>query len=170
MFYASIYLTVIMSCCIVSFYSGEYGESVTLETLKNFHRRRVQILANAGADLIAFETIPNKLEAQVRKYCRKPVVIVGVLRSKFNFLVLLMWNFQAYAELLDEEGIEIPAWFSFNSKDGINVVSGDSISDCASIADASKQVVAVGINCTPPRYIHGLILSIQEVTSANILL
>uniref|UniRef100_A0A9I9D8C2 Hcy-binding domain-containing protein n=1 Tax=Cucumis melo TaxID=3656 RepID=A0A9I9D8C2_CUCME len=149
-------------------YSGEYGESVTLETLKNFHRRRVQILANAGADLIAFETIPNKLEAQVRKYCRKPVVIVGVLRSKFNFLVLLMWNFQAYAELLDEEGIEIPAWFSFNSKDGINVVSGDSISDCASIADASKQVVAVGINCTPPRYIHGLILSIQEVTDKPI--
>ncbi|KAL0551099.1 hypothetical protein IC582_010181 [Cucumis melo] len=117
---------------------GEYGESVTLETLKNFHRRRVQILANAGADLIAFETIPNKLEAQ------------------------------AYAELLDEEGIEIPAWFSFNSKDGINVVSGDSISDCASIADASKQVVAVGINCTPPRYIHGLILSIQEVTDKPI--
>lgn len=47
------------------FYSGEYGDSVTLETLKDFHRRRVQILANAGADLIAFETIPNKLEAQV---------------------------------------------------------------------------------------------------------
>lgn len=121
-------------------YSGEYGDSVTLETLKDFHRRRVQILANAGADLIAFETIPNKLEAQ------------------------------AYAELLDEEGIEIPAWFSFNSKDGINVVSGDSISDCASIADASKQVVAVGINCTPPRYIHGLISAIQEVTSKPIMI
>ncbi|XP_022959458.1 homocysteine S-methyltransferase 3-like [Cucurbita moschata] len=121
-------------------YSGKYGDSVSLETLKDFHRRRVQILANAGADLIAFETIPNKLEAQ------------------------------AYAELLDEEGIEIPAWFSFNSKDGINMVSGDSITDCASIADASKRVVAVGINCTPPRYIHGLISSIREVTNKPILI
>ncbi|KAG6593880.1 Homocysteine S-methyltransferase 3 [Cucurbita argyrosperma subsp. argyrosperma] len=120
-------------------YNGNYGDSVTLETLKDFHRRRVQVLANAGADLLAFETIPNKLEAQ------------------------------AYAELLDEEGIQIPAWFAFNSKDGINVVSGDSLSECASIADASKQVVAVGINCTPPRYIHGLILSIQKVTCKPIL-
>ena len=84
--------------------------------------------------------------------------------------MVFMWNLQAYAELLDEEGIEIPAWFSFNSKDGINVVSGDSITDCASIADASKRVVAVGINCTPPRYIHGLISSIREVNSAHTLL
>ena len=42
-----------------------YGDAITLETLKEFHRRRVQVLAEAGADLIAFETIPNKLEAQV---------------------------------------------------------------------------------------------------------
>ncbi|XP_077245355.1 homocysteine S-methyltransferase 2-like [Tasmannia lanceolata] len=46
-------------------YSGDYGEAVTLETLKDFHRRRVQIMAESGADLIAFETIPNKLESQV---------------------------------------------------------------------------------------------------------
>lgn len=45
--------------------SGIYGDEITVETLKDFHRRRVQILADAGADLIAFETVPNKLEAQV---------------------------------------------------------------------------------------------------------
>ncbi|KAM3755007.1 hypothetical protein ACB098_02G006500 [Castanea mollissima] len=121
-------------------YSGNYGDAITLETLKDFNRRRVQILANSGADLIAFETIPNKLEAK------------------------------AYAELLEEEGIEIPAWFSFNSKDGINVVSGDPISECVSIADSCKQVVAVGINCTPPRFIHGLITSIRKVTSKPVLI
>ena len=71
---------------------------------------------------------------------------------------------QAYAELLEEENIDIPAWFSFTSKDGINVVSGDSIGECAQIADSCKQVVAVGINCTPPRFIHELILSIRKVT------
>ncbi|GMH18836.1 hypothetical protein Nepgr_020677 [Nepenthes gracilis] len=119
-------------------YSGDYGKSVTLEILKDFHRRRVQVLADSGADLIAFETIPNKLEAK------------------------------AYAELLEEEDIKIPAWFSFNSKDGINAPSGDSISQCASIADSCGHVAAVGINCTPPRYIHGLIQSIKKVTNKPI--
>ncbi|KAI3857126.1 hypothetical protein MKW98_010540 [Papaver atlanticum] len=112
-------------------YSGDYGEKVTLEYLKEFHRRRIRVLAESGADLIAFETIPNKLEAQ------------------------------AYAELLEEDDIKIPAWFSFTSNDGVNVVSGDSILECASVADSCDKVLAVGINCTP-RFIHGLILSIQQ--------
>ncbi|KAL3582474.1 hypothetical protein D5086_016806 [Populus alba] len=121
-------------------YSGKYGDAVSLKTLKDFHRRRLQILAKSGADLIAFETIPNKLEAK------------------------------AYAELLEEEEMKIPAWFSFNSKDAINVVSGDSILECASIADSCKRVVAVGINCTPPRFIHGLVLCIQKATSKPIVI
>lgn len=70
---------------------------------------------------------------------------------------------QAYAELLEEENISLPAWFCFNSKDGINVVSGDSFLECASIAESCKKVVAVGINCTPPRFIHGLITTIAKV-------
>ncbi|XP_004493696.1 selenocysteine methyltransferase [Cicer arietinum] len=121
-------------------YSGNYGDAITLETLKDFHRRRVQILADSGADLLAFETIPNKLEAQ------------------------------AYAELLEEENIKIPAWFCFNSKDGINAVSGDSIVECGSIAESCNKVVAVGINCTPPRFIHSLILLLKKVTTKPIVI
>lgn len=113
---------------------------MNLEFLKNFHRRRVQLLADSGPDLIAFETVPNKLEAQ------------------------------AFVELLEEEDINIPAWLSFNSKDGVNVVSGDSLSECAAIADSCEMVVAVGINCTPPRFIQDLILSIKKVTSKPILI
>ncbi|XP_052109580.1 homocysteine S-methyltransferase 3 [Arachis duranensis] len=94
---------------------------------------------DAGADLIAFETIPNKLEAQ------------------------------AYAQLLVEEDIRIPAWFSFSCKDETHVVNGDPIQDCASIADSCSQVVAVGVNCTPPRFIHGLISSIKKGTSKPII-
>ncbi|CAN1233126.1 Homocysteine S-methyltransferase 2 [Linum perenne] len=113
-------------------YSGVYGDAVNLNTLKEFHRRRLQILAESGPDLIAFETIPNKVEAQ------------------------------AYAELLEEEGIDVPAWFAFNSKDGVNVVSGDSLVECATIAERCTRVVAVGINCTPPRFIHGLISAVKK--------
>lgn len=71
-------------------------------------------------------------------------------------------------ELLKEEAIKIPAWFSFTSKDGVNVVSGDSIFDCASIANSCKNVLAIGINCTPPRFIHGLVQSIKKVQFFNL--
>ena len=50
---------------IVTLHRGDYGDAVTVETLKDFHRERVKILVDSGADLIAFETIPNKLEAKV---------------------------------------------------------------------------------------------------------
>ncbi|KAL5574412.1 hypothetical protein UlMin_024009 [Ulmus minor] len=102
-------------------YSGIYGDDITLEVLKYFHRRRVQVLAEANPDLIPFETIPNKLE------------------------------------------------FAFNSKDGVNVVIGDSILECSSIAKSRKKFVGIGINCTPPRFIHGLISSIAKVTTKPIL-
>ncbi|PKA48800.1 Homocysteine S-methyltransferase 3 [Apostasia shenzhenica] len=121
-------------------YSGDYGKDVTLETLKDFHRRRLHVLVKAGPDLVAFETIPCKLEAQ------------------------------AYIELLEEANIEIPAWLSFSSKDGINIASGDSLAECVSIADSCKKVVAIGINCTPPRYIHQLILSIRDVSGKPIII
>ncbi|KAE8702882.1 Homocysteine S-methyltransferase 2 [Hibiscus syriacus] len=129
-------------------YSGNYGDSVTLETLKDFHRRRVQILANSGADLIAFETIPNKLEAQAYAELLKEENINipawfsftskdGINAVSGNSIADLIafetipnkLEAQAYAELLKEENINIPAWFSFTSKDGINAVSGNSIAD-----------------------------------------
>ncbi|OIW12484.1 hypothetical protein TanjilG_04648 [Lupinus angustifolius] len=53
-------------------YRGDYGDAVTVETLKDFHRDRIKILADSGADLIAFETIPNLLEAKVTS---KPVLV-----------------------------------------------------------------------------------------------
>ncbi|KFK39559.1 hypothetical protein AALP_AA3G259900 [Arabis alpina] len=120
-------------------YSGMYGDYVSKETLKNFHRRRVQILAISGANIIAFETIPNKLEAE------------------------------AYVDLLGEEGIDIPAWFSFTSKDGVTVPHGESIIECAKVADSCKKVVAIGINCTAPRYIHDLVTSLRKVTRKPII-
>ncbi|KAM0889833.1 hypothetical protein ACQ4PT_027454 [Festuca glaucescens] len=93
---------------------------------------------STGPDLIAFETIPNKLEAQ------------------------------AYCELLEENDIRIPAWFSFTSKDGASAASGDPITHCAAVADSCRRVAAVGVNCTAPRLINGLLLGIRKVTSKPI--
>jgi len=46
-------------------------------------------------------------------------------------------------------------------------VSGDSLIEGATIADKCAKVGAVGINCTPPRFIHGLILSIRKVSPVS---
>lgn len=43
-------------------YTGEYG--LSLEQLRGRHRRRLRILADAGADVLAIETIPSELEVE----------------------------------------------------------------------------------------------------------
>jgi len=57
-FIADLYVTLLVC-------SGDYGSSMTVEKLKDFHRRRLVVLADSGPDLLAFETIPCKLETQV---------------------------------------------------------------------------------------------------------
>jgi len=44
-------------------YSGDYG--VTAETLRSFHASRLALFDSCGADVLALETIPSKLEAEV---------------------------------------------------------------------------------------------------------
>ncbi|KAM4547819.1 homocysteine S-methyltransferase YbgG [Odontesthes bonariensis] len=45
-------------------YSGAYAEEMSVEELKAWHRPQVDCLTAAGADLIAFETIPSIKEAE----------------------------------------------------------------------------------------------------------
>ncbi|XP_071735640.1 homocysteine S-methyltransferase 1 [Rutidosis leptorrhynchoides] len=116
-------------------YSGYYGQNVDLNKLKDFHRRRLQVLVEAGPDLLAFETIPNKLEAQ------------------------------AIVELLEEENVQIPSWICFSSVDGINAPSGESFADCIQLLNQSKRIEAVGINCAPPQFVHSLVQKFKELTN-----
>lgn len=44
-------------------YTGDYA--VHEDEMIHFHQRRIELLVNAGADLIALETLPNLQEAQV---------------------------------------------------------------------------------------------------------
>ncbi|KAI3453026.1 hypothetical protein Pfo_009689 [Paulownia fortunei] len=119
-------------------YSGNYGPMVTLEKLKDFHRGRLQVLVKAEPDLLAFETIPNKLEAQ------------------------------ACVELLDEENVEIPSWICFSSVDGENAPSGESFEECLDMINKSSKVRAVGINCAPPHFVLSLIQRFRELTAKAI--
>ncbi|KAF3431863.1 hypothetical protein FNV43_RR26599 [Rhamnella rubrinervis] len=119
-------------------YSGCYGPDVTLDNLKDFHRRRLQILVEAGSDLLAFETIPNKLEAQ------------------------------ACIELLEEEDVNIPSWICFSSVDGENAPSGESFEECLDMINKSDKVHAVGINCAPPHFTEMLICKFKKLTDKAI--
>ncbi|XP_010514218.1 PREDICTED: homocysteine S-methyltransferase 1-like [Camelina sativa] len=119
-------------------YSGNYGENVNLDKLKDFHRRRLQVLVEAGPDLLAFETIPNKLEAQ------------------------------ACVELLEEENVEIPAWICFTSVDGEKAPSGESFEECLEALNKSNNIYAVGINCAPPQFIESLISKFTKLTNKAI--
>lgn len=119
-------------------YSGCYGPDVNLDKLKDFHRRRLQVLVEAGADLLAFETIPNKLEAQ------------------------------ACIELLEEENIQIPSWICFSTVDGQNAPSGETFEECLNMINKTNKVNAVGINCAPPHFTESLISKFTKLTQKAI--
>lgn len=60
---------------------------------------------------------------------------------------------------------ESEAWISFSCRDEVHTCGGDDIGDCARFLDREPQVAAIGINCTAPQYVAGLIRRICEQTS-----
>jgi homocysteine S-methyltransferase len=117
-------------------YSGAYD--LDEEQLVEFHRPRWQLLAGAGADILACETIPSLRESR------------------------------ALARLLQETPGRF-AWFSFSCRDGQHISDGARLSDCLRPLDRLEQVAAVGVNCTPPRFIPELIVEARSATSKPIL-
>ena len=61
------------------------------------------------------------------------------------------------------------AWFSFTCRDGQHVVDGTPISECAAYLDQFAGAAAIGVNCTPPRFIPQLIKEIRRATSKFII-
>lgn len=49
------------------------------------------------------------------------------------------------------------AWLSFSCRNETSVSDGSDFSRCAALANHSEQIVAVGVNCTDPRFISSLI-------------
>ncbi|WP_204019203.1 homocysteine S-methyltransferase, partial [Sphaerimonospora thailandensis] len=105
-------------------YTGDYD--LDEDGLAEWHRERFEILATAGADLLACETIPSLTEAR------------------------------ALARLLRETP-GVRAWVSFSCRDGRHVSDGTPFTECAAVFADLPQVVAVGVNCTAPRFIPDLI-------------
>ncbi|MGE5626709.1 MAG: homocysteine S-methyltransferase [Solirubrobacterales bacterium] len=110
-------------------YRGHYN--VTENELIEFHRPRIKALIEAGADILACETIPCLIEAK------------------------------AIVKLLEEfKGVY--CWVSFSAKNSSQISDGTTIAECAEFLDGFEQVAAIGINCTKPQYIPGLVDEIKK--------
>jgi homocysteine S-methyltransferase len=59
---------------------------------------------------------------------------------------------------------EIPAWVSFSCRDGERLADGTPIGDAARVAASIPSVVAVGVNCTPGRFISTLLQRLDDAT------
>lgn len=112
-------------------YTGSYIDHMTKQELKDCHRARLKALAEAKPDYIAIETIPSVVEAQ------------------------------AVVELLTEEFPGLKAWVSYTCKDEVHTGHGESFCDAVKALVSFDNVIAVGINCTHPRFISPLLRSIQ---------
>lgn len=63
----------------------------------------------------------------------------------------------------------VPAWLSFSCRSGQEVSDGEPFAGCAALANQSEQIVAVGVNCTAPRYIEELLRVARGVTEKPLL-
>jgi homocysteine S-methyltransferase len=118
-------------------YRGDYG--LDEQQLMDFHRPRLKVLLEAGADLLACETIPCQVEAR------------------------------ALARLLAEEFPAARAWISFSCKDGEHTCQGEKLADAVAELNGLEQVVAVGVNCTAPEYIPALVAAAHAATNKPLL-
>ncbi|HEM3670470.1 TPA: homocysteine S-methyltransferase [Streptococcus suis] len=114
-------------------YTGDYG-NISLEELKAFHRRRMELLLEQGAELLALETIPNVLETQ------------------------------ALVELLADDFPNVEAYISFTSQDGQSISDGTSIEKIAELVNGNEQILAVGLNCTAPSLYPAFLSQLREKT------
>ena len=82
-----------------------------------------------------------------------------------------LFAFETIPSMLEAEVlIELLAMFpekqallSFSCRDSQSVSHGEPFSECAALADQSAQVIAVGVNCTSPAYVSGLLESAAEI-------
>jgi len=117
-------------------YRGDYGISVA--ELMAWHRPRMAVLAAAGADLFALETIP----------CLAEVEALAALLAEFPHM---------------------PAWLACSCRDGAALSSGEPLVAAARIAARTRQIVAMGINCTAPCQVESLLAAARRGTAKTLL-
>ncbi|WP_369137913.1 homocysteine S-methyltransferase [Modestobacter versicolor] len=103
-------------------YTGGYVTDVGVAGLRAFHRPRLQVLADAGADVLACETLPAAAE-------------VEALLAELADLGVPAWL--SLTTVLDGDGVP-------------RTRRGELLADVLAMTRDVDAVVAVGVNCTAP--------------------
>ncbi len=74
----------------------------------------------------------------------------------------------ALARLLDEHPGR-SAWISFSARDAVRISHGEPLADCVAQLEPYQQIVAVGVNCTAPRFVGDLVKAARGATEKPIL-
>ena len=112
-------------------YRGDYGRTVA--ELRSWHRPRLAVLLESGADVLAVETIPSLVEVE--------------------------------AVLAEIAGTGHPAWLSMTCAGG-RTRAGEPVEEVFAMAADVAEVIAVGVNCTAPGEVVGIIGSASRVGPA----
>lgn len=67
------------------------------------------------------------------------------------------------------EEFSVPIWLSFSCKDGAHLHHGEPMREAAALAEDTAQTVAVGVNCTAPRFVESLLHEAGVVTKKPLL-
>ena len=103
-------------------YTGGYVDAVGVRELRAFHRPRMELLAEAGADVLACETVPAAAEAEA-------------LLAEAEALGVPMWL--SLTTVTGDDGV-------------VRTRRGERAADVFAMTDGVDAVVAVGVNCTDP--------------------
>ena len=115
-------------------YTANYGSANRSEALQSFHRERMTFLAGTNADFFAVETIPTIFEGLA---CLSLAADLG----------------------------ELPVMLTFSCRDGAHLCSGHPMSHVSDLVNLSSPhyLVGVGVNCTAPRHITGLLQKLEAI-------
>jgi S-methylmethionine-dependent homocysteine/selenocysteine methylase len=103
-------------------YTGGYATDLGVAGLRRFHRRRMQVLAEAGVDVLACETVPAAAEAEA-------------LVAEAQSLGVPIWL--SLTTVVDDDGV-------------VRTRRGEPAADVFAMAAGVDEVLAVGVNCTYP--------------------
>jgi homocysteine S-methyltransferase len=103
-------------------YTGAYVDAVGVRELREFHRPRMELLAEAGADVLGCETVPAAAEAEA-------------LLAEAQTLGVPIWL--SLTTVTGADGV-------------VRTRRGEPATDVFAMAAGVDAVVAVGVNCTDP--------------------
>lgn len=98
-------------------FRGHYG--VTDEVIREFHRRRLDVLLSTEPDLLAIETMPDLDEVRV------------------------------VLDLVEQAAPDMSLWVSFTVREPKVIAGGGSFTDACALVARHAAAIAVGINCSP---------------------